>query len=68
MMNNNTIACISNQELLLYSLDNYQLLLLHNFEEEQGKHPSRILALDTNEDVIFLGDEAGKLRLYRPQG
>jgi hypothetical protein len=31
MLTNNTIACISNQELLLYSLDNFQLLLLHNF-------------------------------------
>lgn len=45
MLKNKTIACISNTEFLLYSLDNFQLLILHNFEDEQGKHPSRILSL-----------------------
>jgi hypothetical protein len=64
----NAVACISAQEFLLYSLESFQLLLLHAFDEEQTKHSSRLLNFETYEDLVYIGDEAGKLRVYRPQG
>lgn len=60
------LACISAHELLLYSLTNFQLLLLHTFEDDP-KH-ARLLSLDTLDDVLYIGDDAGRLRLYRVQG
>ena len=37
MYEKDSIACISQQEFLLYSLHNFQLLLYHSFEEEFNK-------------------------------
>ena len=44
------------------------MLLLHSFDEEQGKVPARIKSLETNGEMILIGDEAGKLKILKVVG
>jgi len=48
------IACIARNELIIYEIESFGLLLLENFEE-------KLTALETLGDLIILGNEHKKV-------